>query len=319
MKFIGCDAPAAPDMCDWSPARSADGEQVETLVLRDRVALVLSQIETGQMRHFHYIEPEDMFGIGFHLRGGSHFDVERSQFSTQPHDVWAGAAPRGAASSFALPEHGFRTVSLRFSPDAIQDLLQRHGQKAGPLTDMARLATQDVAMTRLGSLDARSSQLVEAMFSPPYVGAARTLFLESCALGLLASQINAFSYGGSGAGGLVDRGLREKMLAAREHLDGHFVDPPTIGSLARIAGTNEFSLKRGFKEAFGLTVFGYVTQRRMQLAADELHAGRSVQDTARAAGYACPRSFADAFRRHFGVLPSSVLRRLRSETPDYRG
>ena len=306
-------------MRDWRPKIRANGECVETLVLREGISLVLSQIDNGQTCHFHYVEPEDMFGIGFHLKGGSHFDIDGCRFDTQPLEVWAGATPRSAASSFTLSKHGFRTVSLRFSPEAAHTILQQYGQEKGLIADMAHVATEEVAVSRLASLDPTAAQLVEAMFAAPYIGAARTLFLESCALGLLAAQFDATRRADSKPEEGRIRDMREKILAAREHLDANFVDPPTIAALARIVGTNEFSLKRGFKEAFGLTIFGYVRQRRMELAVTELHAGRSVEGTARAAGYECPRCFADAFRRHFGVLPSAVTRRIRSETPDHHG
>lgn len=290
---------------------------METLALRGRISLVLSHIETGRRSEFRYVEPEDMLGLGFHLEGGSRFEIDRCRFETRPLDIWAGAAPRSAASTFMLPEHGFRTVSLRFSPESIQDLLQRHGHETGLLAEMARCASEEVAVVRLGSIDTRTSQLVESMFSTPYLGAARALFLESCALGLLATQIDATSRGAEEAIGDLDRDLMKKLLAAREHLDSHFTDPPTISSLARLVATNEFSLKRGFKRAFGQTIFGYVRKRRMQVAAAELQDGRSVQEAAREAGYACRRSFADAFRRHFGMLPSSVSRRRAPKAPDH--
>jgi AraC-like DNA-binding protein len=291
---------------------------VETLGLRKGISLVLSQIDHGEACQFHYVEPEDMFGIGFHLKGGSRFEMDRCQLETQPLEVWASATPRSAASSFTFSQHGFRTVSLRFSLDAVHELLHQHRQETGLIADMARLAEHEVMVARLASLDPNAAQIVEAMFATPYIGAARTLFLESCALGLLAAQIDAASRVESPMTTGADQRHRERMLGAREHLDVHFADPPTIAKLARIVGTNEFALKRGFKEAFGLTIFGYVRQRRMEHAIADLHAGRSVEDAAHAAGYECPRCFADAFRRHFGVLPSAVTRQARLEISAHR-
>ncbi|OBX17867.1 hypothetical protein A9995_14495 [Erythrobacter sp. QSSC1-22B] len=98
------------------------------------------------------------------------------------------------------------------------------------------------------------------------------------------------------------------MHDARAWLDEHLDDPPSIIELARLLGINDFKLKRSFKATFGTTIFGYVRQRRMERAADSLYDGLSVGDAAAAAGYVCPRCFADAFRRHFGKLPSEVTR-----------
>lgn len=284
------------------------GKSVETLELRPGMTLVLSRIAGGDHCHFHHVEPEDVFGIGFHLRGGSRFDMESHRFETAPLDVWAGAAPRSSTSSFSMPESGFETVSIRFAPDAARDLVNRHGKSPGPIADLVALASHEVATVRLSVLDPMAAHMVETMFSTPYTGTARVLFLESCALGLLAAQIDAGTRLDADRTRNASIGHRDRMLTARDWLDAHLSDPPTIAVLSRIVGTNEFTLKRAFKDTFGITIFGYVRQRRMERAAATLHAGRSVSETAGDVGYECPRCFADAFRRHFGILPSEVTR-----------
>lgn len=84
-------------------------------------------------------------------------------------------------------------------------------------------------------------------------------------------------------------------------------------------GTNEFTLKRAFKDAFGTTIYGHVRRHRMEQAAARLGQGASVQDAAAAVGYDCPRAFADAFRRSYGVLPSAMTRRQRAIAPARHG
>lgn len=292
------------DHARWSPSARWSTSTVETLALRDGLDLVLSRIDAATCP-YHFEEPDDVFGIGFHLKGGAAFDMEGERFETRPLDVWGGAAPRGSSSNFRLPRQGFHTVSLRFSPDAIRDLLERHGQRGSVLDNMARMAHGQVSVARLAPLDTVSARLVEAMFATPYIGAARTLFLESCALGLLAAQIDAHS---RTAPSLRDHADNARMQEARAWLDARLDDPPSIIELARLVGINDFKLKRSFKVAFGTTVFGYVRQRRMERAASQLNAGLAVANAAHDAGYACPRCFADAFRRHYGMLPSEMGR-----------
>lgn len=304
------DAPAV-----WSPTARWASSSVETLALRDGLDLVLSRVE-GDGCPFHFEEPDDVFGIGFHLKGGAAFDMEGERFSTRPLDVWAGATPRGSSSTFRLPESGFHTVSLRFAPDAIRELLAQHGQHGDLLDEMARLSSSQVAVSRLAPLNAGAAQIVDAMFATPYTGAARTLFLESCALGLLAVQIDAAAKVAAPPRDLADA---RHMHEARGWLDANLDDPPSIIELARIVGVNDFKLKRSFKAAFGTTVFGYVRQRRMERAAVHLHGGLSVADASQAAGYVCPRCFADAFRRHYGMLPSEVTRAALANAPAYNG
>lgn len=292
-----------------------DEGYVETLSLREGVTLVLSDIGLGEQCSFHHVEAEDVFAIGFHLKGGSRFDMEGMCFDTRPLEVHAGAAPRSASSSFVLPAHGFRTVSLRFSPDAAQDLLARHGVERSALRAMIERAGEAVSATRLAALDPAGVAMIEAMFAAPYSGAGRSLFLESCALGLLAAQVEAMAPADGGTAEPLDRRLAE----ARSYLDAHLDSPPSILQLARICGMNDFTLKRAFKEAFGTTIFGYVRQRRMERAAGDLHAGLPVAQAAAQAGYECPRCFSTAFRRHFGMLPSEVMRASLPKTPAQYG
>lgn len=304
--------------CDWADSDTAAGS-VAAVELRDGVTVMLSQFAAGDQCQFHHVEPEDVFGIGFHLHGGSRFEMDDTAFQTAPLDVWASAAPRGSGSSFILHAGGFQTVSIRFAPDAAQDMLRRHAQDNGIIADLVCQATTDVATARLAPLDPAAARIVKAMFATPYAGAARTLFLESCALGLLAAQFDAVARVDAGAT-LVGRFVhQDKILAARDWLDAHLSDPPTIAGLARLVGTNEFTLKRAFKETMGTTVFGYVRQRRMEAAAADLHGGRSVADAAALVGYECPRCFADAFRRHFGHLPSEITRQRLRDIPARTG
>lgn len=296
----------------WQPSAHWSRSSVETLTLRSGFQLVLSRIDGGSCA-FHYAEPDDVFGIGFHLRGGARFDMEGNTFETKPLEAWAGAAPRGSMSTFSLPSHGFHTVSLRFAPSAVRELLDQNGyERGGFLDEMARMADSKVSTARLCHLDPATAQLISAIFTTPYTGAARRLFLESCALGLLASQIDAVTRQINPPRDLADDRL---MQEARACLDVHLDAPPSIRELARIIGINDFKLKRSFKARFGTTIFGYVRQRRMERAAAHLHDGLSVSAAAQAVGYACPRCFADAFRRHFGVLPSELTRSAMTDTP----
>lgn len=296
----------------WPGDRYDNLPRIETLVLREGLTLVLSDIPAGDECAYHHVEPEDVFGIGFHLFGGSRFDMEGERFDTLPLQVQAGAAPRASTSSFVLPAHGFRTVSLRFSPQVALDLFNRHGMGGSAAAKMIGTADQAVNTMRLAPLDSTGVALVEAMFCAPYSGAGRLLYLESCAMGLLAFQMDM---GGKASTPRKTAELEKKLEIAKAYLDDHLDAPPSIIQLARYCGFNDFKLKRAFKDAFGTTVFGYVRQRRMEQAIRDLHGGMSVARVSAKAGYECPRCFSDAFRRHFGMLPREVTRAALSAAP----
>jgi len=74
--------------------------------------------------------------------------------------------------------------------------------------------------------------------------------------------------------------------------------------LARIVGLNEYKLKHGFKEIFQTTVFGYLAEKRLELARDYLiDPNKSITDIADLLGYSSIQHFSFAFKKKFGHSP----------------
>jgi len=288
---------------EWRSNVANPGQSVETFKLRSGASLVLCDFGTGDTHPFRYTEPEDTFGVGFHLQGGARFYMECGTFATNALNVWATGAPRGSTSSFKLPRDGFRTASIRFDPEAASEWFEDGRALQGELQDTLERAHDCVGAVRLPSLIPKSVARLQSMFTTGYGGAARRLYLESCVLELVATQIVRPTEPIERQSN-AHRRHRHRLFAARDHLDQNFCEPPTISELAKIVGTNEYTLKRGFRETFGTTIFAYVSRRRMDHATWLLHQGMSVSSAAREVGYECPRSFAAAYRRHVGHAPS---------------
>ncbi len=140
-------------------------------------------------------------------------------------------------------------------------------------------------------------------------GPSRRLFMESKALEILAHHLAAFSEEENSGDGDVPRGDLGRLNQAREILTQEYADPPSLIQLAHRVGLNEFKLKRGFRGAFGTTVYGYVRSQRMHKARALLETGDgTVTDAAMAVGYSCCGHFSAAFRKQFGILPRDVKR-----------
>ncbi|KAF0094872.1 MAG: AraC family transcriptional regulator [Puniceicoccaceae bacterium 5H] len=72
----------------------------------------------------------------------------------------------------------------------------------------------------------------------------------------------------------------------------------SLSALSRRHGLNEFKLKKLFRAHYGMTVFGYLRQKRMEHAHTLLQTNdRSVLEVAGAVGYANASHFARAFRQ----------------------
>ena len=147
--------------------------------------------------------------------------------------------------------------------------------------------------------------LIQQIMSCPYQGALKKLFLEARFLDLFIEQQTQL------AQLLVRPTSRDRDLlhAVRDFLDVNYAEPPGLLEIARLFGTNDFKLKKGFKELFGTTVFGYVAERRLSVAHQLLTlTDQPVQEVAEAVGFTNPAHFATAFRRKFGLRPTQVRR-----------
>lgn len=135
----------------------------------------------------------------------------------------------------------------------------------------------------------------------------RHLFMESKALEILALHLASLASSGLQGEALLNRRERERLEEARHVLDMQYTDPPSLAALSRRVGLNAFKLKRGFKDLFHTTVFGYVRRLRMEKALTMLQTGEmNVGEVACAMGYTCFGHFSVAFRKRFGISPSDV-------------
>lgn len=102
---------------------------------------------------------------------------------------------------------------------------------------------------------------------------------------------------------------KERIMYAREYIMNHLEMPPSLTELSRIVGINEYKLKRGFKEVFGNTVFGYLADARLELAKNDLLENKQpIVEIAFSLGYSSLQHFSYAFKKKFGMSPSKLRR-----------
>jgi len=90
----------------------------------------------------------------------------------------------------------------------------------------------------------------------------------------------------------------------------------TIEKLSRLAGTNAFKLKKGFRQLFGMGVFHRLLFRRMEHAKLLLETtNKPIGEVAGLAGYDTAAGFIHAFRNKFNMTPRE-WRKQQNERPD---
>lgn len=93
----------------------------------------------------------------------------------------------------------------------------------------------------------------------------------------------------------------------------------TVASLARRAGMSRPVFARKFATTFGSTPLRYLTERRMERAAELLRASElPLAQVAECVGYISEFAFNRAFKRHFLVPPGHYRRSARRSSDEMR-
>ncbi|TFI53967.1 AraC family transcriptional regulator [Mastigocladus laminosus UU774] len=152
--------------------------------------------------------------------------------------------------------------------------------------------------------------VAQQIINCPYQGITKRMYLQTKVLELIRLQLFPIL-------AEQDKPQRSPRLKAettaridyaREILLSHLENPPSLLELAQMVGVSDRTLRRGFKELFGTTVFNYLIEKRMQRAQELLREGHlSVAEVANLVGYSHLGQFAGVFKRKFGITPSQYF------------
>ncbi|HVI47715.1 MAG TPA: AraC family transcriptional regulator [Chitinophaga sp.] len=149
--------------------------------------------------------------------------------------------------------------------------------------------------------------VIQSIWDSPLKGSLRKLFLETKMMELMLLQWSLFTQPQNKESILKNRQDKERIHLAREILLKDIQQPPSLTQLAVLCGMNEFKLKKGFKEVFNDTVFGYFNKIRLEQARHLLlHTDKTITDIAYETGYAHPQHFNRAFKKQFGITPGNI-------------
>jgi AraC family transcriptional activator of pyochelin receptor len=193
---------------------------------------------------------------------------------------------------------------LRFTQNAT-DLLKRFSDRI--------INGEPVILTKdWGAVDPAIHQVIDQILHHRYTGDLQRLFLlsKSIELLVLCAESAARTLDQPAPSFLKSTADKEKILAARDLVNDRVQDPPSLTEIARAVGLNEYKLKRGFKETFQTTVFGYLTGQRLLLARRYLlDTQKTAAEIAYELGYSTPQHFNNAFKKHFGHTPDLVRKK----------
>ena len=141
-------------------------------------------------------------------------------------------------------------------------------------------------------------------------GLEKKLYVTSRAIDLVSSVVSAF-YQGHKKSLDADTLTKlspseiERIYILSNNLMAEPGKVPPTDVLAREVGMNVRKINSGFRALFGVTMYGFIIQSRLEKARALLEAGeQNVSQVAYSVGYD-PAHFSTAFRKRFGLPPSA--------------
>jgi AraC-like DNA-binding protein len=139
----------------------------------------------------------------------------------------------------------------------------------------------------------------------------RIMYMEAKALELLSLCLHK-------AGNSIQKGSTEalnphhieKLHYAKAYLSKHIDTPISISEVAHKVGMNDYMLKRGFRQLFGVAMYDYLIEIRMEEARKLLlHSDLHVSEIAYKIGYSSISNFSTAFKKRYGYSPSAIRKK----------
>jgi AraC family transcriptional regulator, transcriptional activator of the genes for pyochelin and ferripyochelin receptors len=195
------------------------------------------------------------------------------------------------------------SVDIHISPQIYQAFVaDGAGEVPASLQHLFR-AIEEPYFYRYGGITSEMRLALHQVLHCPYQGGTKRLYLESKILELLAlmtaqeQDLRSISLP-------LPMDTVDRIHAAQKILLQRLDCPPSLMELARSVGLNDNALKRGFRQVFGTTVFGYLHDYRLTQAAQLLASGEmKVTEVATAIGFENRSYFATAFRKKYGMNP----------------
>lgn len=276
----------------------------------DGIRISYADIELNQRANIHFESDFETVGMHFSLSGRSTTSTGESldavNFSSCQHNIIYANSAKGTLQFQDKRIQVFEvnlqpSLFVKYLPEDINADVFRKRMDAGYSSVLA-------PHNRI--INPAMHQIIHEIIHCKRNGIFKKMFLEARVIELLMLQMEELNLTYSSQT-KIKKTEEEKVYAAHEYIVKNHNQPISLTELARYSGTNEFTLKRGFKEIFGTTVFGFLSNLKMQeaqkmLMNPEMH----INEISDITGYKNPQHFSAAFKRRFGKAPSELRKEI---------
>ncbi|NJK51666.1 MAG: helix-turn-helix transcriptional regulator [Leptolyngbyaceae cyanobacterium SU_3_3] len=281
------------------PAELGQGFQRE-IEWPEGMSLTIDDYQYHDDLSIHYEAHEHPIQLGFSLAGCYR---ERGNEEVKPGMNWlcgSGLAAGGLHEEAAYQR--MVQVNIHIAPGIYESLIANPtGEVPVELLHLFKGFDQPY-FYRYGVVTPEMRLALQQLLNCPFQGATKRMYLESKILELLAWMTE------QERSQILSRRLQmdevDRIHEARKILLQRLNNPPSLMELARLVGLNDHALKRGFRQVFGTTVFGYLHDYRLEQAQQLLCAGEmNVSEVVKVIGFGSRSYFSIAFRKKFGMNP----------------
>lgn len=243
---------------------------------------------------------QPVYEMHFCMNGHSAFNSPTTMidFSKNEHNLYAYKELQG---HFKQHENTNAYLEVIFKNDYIEQLLDNY-QTLRPAIGRGKdqLFRQNASVTR------EMSSLITELYNTNRTGVMKQMYLDIKSKELLLLQIEQYiltnTMSTSTKISITDK---SKLVEAKEIIEQNFQNPLSLIQLAKRVGLNDYKLKKGFKEEYNTTVFGYVYQLRMEYAHKMLlNTEIPIKEIANYCGYEHVQHFTTAFKRMYNITPA---------------
>ncbi len=292
--------------------RPMDGGQITiTNWLFDDIRLSHAKSQFETLAPTSFSNPDNKVRLHFSLRGNYSFTHQQLNNTYHlTHGQHNLMYTEGFDMTVESKDHEVETFGIQFSPEAFIKLTEEANPTLSRFTELL-LQNQNVILSQQWApIEGQLQQKIQEILNCPFEGGMKRLYLLSKSIEILVLQAEAYhQIENKGEISVKTATDKEKLMAAREFVLGKLSTPPSLSQVSDEIGLNQYKLKRGFKELFGNTVYGYITDKRLELAQQMImETQKTASEIAFELGYSSPQHFNNAFKKKFGHAPKSQLR-----------
>lgn len=227
------------------------------------------------------------------------------QVNNQQHNI---VYSPGTHNYFENHDLETETFKIEFYPDLFVEITKDSNDLLKRFVAQMQLSQPAVLSASSGIIDLQLTNAINEILNCRYSGGIKKTFLLSKCLEILVLQAESFMHT-ENPGHIYPKNKTdlERLDFARNYIIEHVDMPPSLRELAKLSGLNEYKLKRGFKEVYNNTVFGYLSNYRLMIAKQKLESDRlSIAELAYELGFSSPQHFSKTFKERFGMSPKAI-------------